>query len=150
MLMATSVEADYASLIEKKYLRTYSLSKQAQSYARKLLSLNPPFYDAYMTLGAAEYVVANLNFFFRLFVRFDKIEGKQQKAIENLRQVVAKGRYYAPFAKILLSVIHLREDRAPQALLLMKELERDYPENPLVRNEVKRITQKIENAQKKR
>jgi predicted Zn-dependent protease len=143
MCMASGVETDYTSLVEKKYIRSYSLSKETQQYARKLLALNPPCYDAYLTLGSAEYVVGNLNFFFRLFIRFDQIEGNKQKAIEELRRVVDNGRYFSPFAKILLSVIYLRENQPQKALVLLREMERDFPENPLFRQEILRITGKM-------
>jgi tetratricopeptide (TPR) repeat protein len=126
------------------------LSKEAQQYARKLLAMNPPFFDAYMTLGSVEYIVSSLNFFFRLFVRFDQIEGSKQKAIENLNKVIAYGRFYPPFAKILLSVIYLRENQQQQALKLLQEMERDYPENPLFKNEVKRVMDKIAATPRKR
>jgi hypothetical protein len=140
---AAGTESDYYGLIEKRYLRTYSLSKENQHYARRLLALDPPFYDAYLTLGSAEYVVSNLNFFFRLFVRFEDIEGSKQKAVENLRQVVLHGRYYRPFAKILLAAIHLREKEPRQALGLLRELEREFPGNPLFVKELRRIEAKI-------
>jgi tetratricopeptide (TPR) repeat protein len=143
MLMSTAVETNYVGIVEKRYFRTYSLSKEAQQYARKLIAMNPPVCDAYMTLGSVEYVVSNLNFFFRLFVRFDQIEGSKQKAIENLNKVISCGRFYPPFAKILLSVIYLRENQQQQALKLLQEMERDYPKNPLFKNEVKRVLDKI-------
>jgi hypothetical protein len=140
LCMATSIEADYVSLVEKRYFRTYSLSKEAQGYARRLLAMDPPVYDAYLTLGSAEYVVGNLNWFFRLFVRFDQIEGSKPKAIENLKKVIEKGRYYPPFAKILLALVYVREHQPRLALALLQDLEREFPENPLVRKEVKRLT----------
>jgi hypothetical protein len=136
---AIGTETDYFGLVEKRYLRTYSLSKESQRYARRLLALDPPVYDAYLTLGSVEYVVSNLNFVFRLFVRFDDIEGSKQKAIENLRLVVRHGRYYRPFARILLAAIHARENDPRQALVLLREVEREFPENNLVRKEIRRI-----------
>lgn len=143
MCIAAGIETDYTSLVEKKYFRSYSLSKESQLYARKLLELSPPNYDAYLTLGSVEYVVGNLNFFFRLFVRFDKIEGNKQKAVEELKKVVESGRFFAPFAKILLSVIYLREDQPRMALALLKEMERDFPENPLIHQEIVRVSGKL-------
>jgi hypothetical protein len=140
LCMASGIETDYTSLIEKKYIRSYSLSKENQQWAHKLLALNPPIYDAYLTLGSVEYVVGNLNFFFKLFIRFDQIEGNKKKAVEELKRVIENGRYYAPFAKILLSVIYLRENQPKLALTLLKELERDFPENPLIRKEIVRVS----------
>jgi hypothetical protein len=140
--MASGLETEYTIIVEKKYLRSFNLSKENQAYARKLLSLNPPFYDAYVTLGSAEYVVANLNFFFRLFARFDNIKGSRQIAIENLRLAIDHGRYYQPYAKILLTVVYLREKRVNDALMIMRELERDFPENPLFKKEATLLAEK--------
>jgi tetratricopeptide (TPR) repeat protein len=143
LCMASGVETDYTSLVEKKYILSYSLSKESQLYAHKLLSMDPPFYDAYLTLGSVEYVVGNLNFFFKLFIRFDQIEGSKQKAVEELKRVIDSGRYYPPFAKILLSVIYLRENQPQQALALLKQVQRDFPENPLIKEEVVHISEKL-------
>lgn len=139
MCMATGIETDYTMLVEKRYFRSFSLSRESQMYARRLLSLKPPDYDAHLTLGTTEYVVGSMNFFFRLFVRFDKIEGSKDQALDHLNEVVEHGRYFPALAKILLAVIHLREKRPAIALNLLTELSRDYPENQLFRNEVKRV-----------
>lgn len=136
LCMAYGVETDYAILVEKRYFRSFALSRQAQAYARKLLSLTPPVYDAYLTLGSVEYTVGSLNFVFRLFVRFDQIKGSKEQGIENLRKVIAGGHYYPPFAKLLLAVIYLREKQPGKALVLLEEMRRDYPENPLIEREV--------------
>jgi tetratricopeptide (TPR) repeat protein len=140
---ASEVETDYTILIEKRYLRSFSLSREAQKHARRLLAMDPPEADAHLTFGMVEYVVSNMNWFFRIFVRFNQIEGSKQKAIENLKEVIKDGHYYVPLAKILLSVVYLREKMPHQALILMQELERDFPENSLIRNEVRKIAEQI-------
>lgn len=149
LCMAAGVETDYTILVEKKYIRSFSMSKESQRHARKLLSMKPPVMDAHLTLGMVEYVVGNLNWFFRLFVHFDQIEGSKAKAVENLKEVIDGGRYYPPLAKILLSVIYLREKHEAQALALLEEVERDYPENTLIRTEVQKVSEKIARSSKK-
>lgn len=146
VLMAQSTEADYTGFIEKRYFRTYLASRETQKYARRALALDPPVYDAYLTVGAAEYIVGSLNFFFRLFVRLDRIEGDKKKAISDLEIVVEKGRYYGPFAKILMAAVHLREKRPPQALALLRELSAQFPDNPLFPKEIARAEEKAKLA----
>lgn len=141
--MAIGTEMDYVGFIEKRYFRTYALSKESQKYARRLLALDPPVYDAYLTVGSAEYVVGSLNFFFRLFVRLDQIKGDKQKAVVDLERVVRNGRYYRPFAKVLLAALHLRENRPATALTLLKELDAEFPNNTLVRREIARTEERI-------
>jgi len=146
MCMATGIETDYTMLVEKRYFRSFALSKESQAYAHKLLALNPPVVDAYLTLGSVEYTVGSMNFFFRLFVHFDQIKGSKQQGIENLKKVILNGRYYPPFAKILLSVIYLREKQPRLALPLLQDLSRSFPANPLLRSEVARVTKLVERA----
>jgi hypothetical protein len=143
IFLAAGLETDYTSLVEKKYIRSYKLVKESQQYARKLIAMNPPVYDAYLSPAVLEYVVGNLNFFFKLFIRFDQIKGNKQTAIDHLKRVIEHGRYYPPYAKMLLAVIYLREDQVGQALVLLQELGRDFPENPLVRKEITRVSNKI-------
>jgi hypothetical protein len=142
LFVATGVEADYSVIIEKKYIRSYSLSKETQNYARRLIAWNPPVYDAYLSSGILEYIVGNLNFFFKLFVHIDQIKGKKQLSIDHLKRVIDHGRYYASYAKILLSVIYLRDKKPALALALLKEFARDFPENSVIQKEVLRISAK--------
>ena len=143
LCMAAGLETEYSSLVEKSYLRSYSLSKETQKYARRLLAMNPPVHDAYLTVATTEYVVSNLNPFFRFFVNFENIEGSKTKAVENLQRVIQGGRFYPPFARILLAVVHLREKRPDQALSVLRELERDFPENPLIHREAALAAEKV-------
>jgi hypothetical protein len=59
--------------------------------------------------------------------------------VKKLEKVVAGGRYLGPFAKILLSIIHLREKRYSESIRLLSELNRDFPENPLYRKELTKL-----------
>ena len=83
-----------------------------------------------------------ISIIFRLLAHFEDIKGSRQKAIENLRAAIDHGRYYQPYAKIILTVVYLREKRIYDALSLMRELERDFPENPLFKKEVALLTEK--------
>jgi hypothetical protein len=136
--MSSGLVTDYAALVERKRFNSFTLAKQTQVYALKLLTLKPPYYDAHMTMGSVEYVVGSLPFFFRWFIRIDQIEGSKEKGIEHLQVVAQRGRYYGPFAQILLSVIYLRENRPRDAERLLAGLFAEFPENPLIRRELAR------------
>ncbi len=53
--------------------------------------------------------MGSLNAFFRLFVRFERIEGSKPKAVADPEMVARHGHSYRPFAKVLLAAVHLRE-----------------------------------------
>ena len=138
--MATGLETDYAALIERRRFGSFSLSKKNQVYARKLLALNPPVDDAYMTFGTVEYVVGSLPLVLRWLVRLAQISGSKEKAIEDLELVARRGRYYGPLARMTLAVIHVREKRPGKAEVLLAGLASEFPENPLFRKELLRVS----------
>ena len=90
--------------------------------------------------GTIEYIVGSLPFFLRWFIRFDQIDGDKQAGIAKLTEVAEKGRYFRPYAKIMLSVIYLREKKPAEASKLLGELARDFPENPLIRQELAKLS----------
>ena len=136
--MASGLVTDYAALVERRRLGSFALAKETQIWARKLLALDPPMYDAYVAVGSAEYVIGSLPFFVRWFVRMDQIEGNKQRGIEVLQIVANQGKYYGPFARVMLSVIHLREKRPVEAERLLAGLAEEFPENPLIKKELQR------------
>jgi tetratricopeptide (TPR) repeat protein len=143
LCMSASVVTDYTALVDRRQWRSVFLAKQTNFYAQKLLSLNPPFYDAHLTVGTVEYILASLPFYLRWLVHFDQIQGNKEKGIENLKQVAWHGQYYGPFAKILLAVVYLRENKPQEARIYLAEVARDYPENPLIRKELDKVNRKL-------
>lgn len=146
MCMVSNIVADYTTLVERKQWRGVRLAGQSVAYANRLLALDPPGYDAYHTTGTIEYIVGSMPFFVRWFVHYDRIEGDKRRGIENLKLVARRGVIYGPLARILLSVISLREGKLEDARQLLRDLVADYPGNPLFRKELARVTARIERA----
>jgi hypothetical protein len=138
LCMTTGLVTDYAALIEKRRFGSFSLAKKSHVWAKKLLDLKPPVVDAYMTFGTAEYIVGSLPFFLRWFVHLDNVEGNKKKGIEELELVAKQGKYDGPFARMLLAVIAMREKRSRDAETILAALANDYPQNPLIREELAR------------
>jgi hypothetical protein len=143
LCMTTGLVTDYAALVEKRRFGSFSLAKKSHVWAKKLLELNPPMVDAYMTFGTAEYIVGSLPFFLRWFVHMDSVEGSKTKGIEELTLVAEKGKYCGPFARMLLAVIALREKHPDEAERLLAGLARDYPHNLLVQKELARVSRQL-------
>ena len=60
MTLSLGMQADYASLIEKHQMESLGMIREADKFAKKLLALNPDAADAYLTLGAANYIIGSL------------------------------------------------------------------------------------------
>jgi hypothetical protein len=141
LCMSASVETDYTALVERRTWRSTRLAPAVIGPARKLLALTPPFYDVYVNFGTLEYVIGELPFFVRWFVRIDGVKGDKRQGIEQLKLAAYHGRYYAPFARILLVVVSLREKKLADAEELLAGLVRDFPENPVLRHELAIVKQ---------
>jgi hypothetical protein len=63
--------------------------------------------------------------------------------MRNLDMVVKKGRYFGPFARILMAVVALREKRRSDARVWLEGLVREFPENKLLLKELDKISPKI-------
>jgi predicted Zn-dependent protease len=143
MSIAQGVSTDYMAFVEKRQIASLSLAKRSNSYAQRLLRLDPKFYDAYLTAGISEYMLGSLPFFIRWFVHFENVQGDKKRAVERLELVAREGHYFKPFSKILLATIALREKRPRDAQRFLQALTQEYPANPLFRKELDKITVKI-------
>ena len=143
LCLKEGVLTDYKALVEKRGLSSLKNARASNKHAVRLLKVEPEFYDAYLTTGINEYLIGSLPFFIRWFVRMEGVKGSKKQAFTNLELVAAKGRYLGPFAKILLSIICLREGQPERARALLAELSARYPENPLLRKELAKVTEKL-------
>ena len=143
MCIAQGVATDYMALVEKRQLSSLAPARRSNNYAQRLLKLDPKYYDAYLTTGFSEYMIGSLPFIVRWFVHFDNVTGSKERGVENLRLVAREGHYFKPFAKILLGVVALREKRPQETRDLLVDLARDYPDNPLFRKELAKVTATI-------
>jgi hypothetical protein len=143
MCISQGVATDYMALVEKRQFSSLSPAKRSNSYAQRLLRLDPKYYDAYLTAGFSEYILGSLPFIIRWFVHFDNVTGNKERGVENVRLVAREGHYFKPFAKILLAIAALREKRLQEARDLLADLARGYPNNPLFRTELAKVTAAI-------
>ena len=142
LCMNEGMTTDYMAFIEKRRIASLSHAKRSQNFAVDLMHRYPAFVDAKLTSGVSEYLLGSLPFFLRWFVRMPEVQGDKSKAIDNLNAVARDGRYLAPFARILLAIVHLREKRPAQSRALLEGLVRDYPENALLRQELTKLSRR--------
>jgi hypothetical protein len=139
MCISQGVATDYMALVEKHQFSSLAPAKRSNSYAQRLLKLDPKYYDAYLTTGFSEYILASMPFILRWFVHFENVSGNKERGVENVRLVAREGHYFKPFAKILLGIAALREKKPLEARDLLADLARDYPNNPLFRKELAKV-----------
>jgi len=139
MTLSLGMQADYASLIEKQQLESLAMIGEADTFARRLLAVNPDAADAYLTLGTANYIIGSLPPVKRLLLHLKGISGDKRAGIRQLEIAAARGRYLRPFAKIMLALAALREKKTEIARMHLEELVAEFPGNPLFGGELARL-----------
>ena len=139
MTLSVGMQADYASLIDKRQVDSLKMIKDADRYAKKLLAIAPDADDAYLTLGAANYIIGCLPGIKKFFLGFAGIHGDKKVGIEQLQIAADHGHYMRPFAKILLALAALREKKPELARVQLSELVAEFPENPSFASELAKL-----------
>jgi len=141
LTLVYGLRADYAALVEHRDLAALRFSNTANQWARKLLSVSPEFSDAYVATGIQKYLVSRRPAPIRWVLRVGGILVEGEEGIRDLELAASTGRYLAPFARILLTVAHLRQRRQQDAMQLLAGLRQQFPHNPLFREELARVKQ---------
>jgi hypothetical protein len=137
--LANGMEADYDALIAKKDLASLVLLRETQKSARMLLAINPEADDAYLALGAANYIIGCLPGYKRFFLNFGGIHGSRTLGMQQLARAAKGGRYLKPFAKVMLALAALREKQPGLARNLFSELHDQFPENRVFASELAKL-----------
>ena len=128
--------ASYASLatfnatVKRSYLTARSQAAKARDYHKKVLSIDPSYHDAEMSIGAYNYVMGILPFGFRMLLGIVGITGEgKDLGIQQIEDTARMGNQGATDAKMMLLIVYNREGRHDDALKLVDELHAKYPRN---------------------
>jgi hypothetical protein len=139
MSLGLGMQADYASLIDKRQLDSLKKIREADTYSKRLLNVAPDAADAYLGLGTANYIIGSLSGTKKFFLGFAGIHGDKKRGIEQLETAANRGHYLRPFAKILLALTALREKKREVARAQLTELVAEFPENTLFSSELAKL-----------
>jgi len=135
LALAAGMESDADAILERKQLDGLKRMKEANEYAKQLLVQEPGAADAYVALGAANYIIGSPNPGYRALLWFGGIHGDKRLGMEQLSKTAESGRYLKPFAKILLALSARREKQNGLAQRLLLELSQEFPDSALFASE---------------
>jgi hypothetical protein len=138
-LLVSGLHSDYLGLIEKRYGAAFAEMKTARQQAERLLAANPEYSDAWVAVGVENYMLSVKPAPVRWLMRLAGGQTDRALGVQKLKVTAEKGRFLAPFARLLLAVASLRENDVPRARNLLEGLAREYPRNPLYVQELARI-----------
>jgi hypothetical protein len=133
------MKSDYALMIDKRDIAALNLSKQASSYSKQVLAINPTLYDAYLATGVENYMLSLKSAPVRWLLSITGAETDREEGIRLLRLTEAKGHYLAPFARMMLAVAALRDNHPQEAKDILTALSKEFPQNTLYVRELARI-----------
>jgi hypothetical protein len=139
LTLAAGMEADYLSFLQKRNLESLHWIKQAERYARELLMVQPDAQDAWLALGAADYIIGSLPAHKRFFLRFDGVHGNKNAGLAELRRTAEHGHYLKPYGMMFLGLAALREKQQEVARGEFTALAAEFPGNPLFAAELARL-----------
>ena len=140
-VLRLALHADYAALIDKQYWQSLNEIEQARNKAEVLLAKYPDCYDADLAIGVENYLLSQRAAPVRWFLHLTGAQTDKQTGIEKLRLVAEKGHYLKPYAKVLLAIAALRDNKKQEARELISELARQFPQNDLFQQELKRLAE---------
>jgi hypothetical protein len=138
-VLRSGLRSDYMALIEKRYAPSLKEMKAGRVLAQQLLERNPDFADAWVAVGVENYMLSVKAAPIRFFLRLTGAQTDREKGLAKLRLAAEKGRYLAPFARLMLAVAALRDDDRPRATELLRGLVQQFPRNPLYAQELARL-----------
>jgi len=136
LAIISGLRADDSAMITKHNMRALSYVKTATSYSEKLLALSPDFYDAYVGMGMAKYIVGAKPAPVRWILRMGGIPGDQDEGLKELTLAAQHGRFLAPFARIVLIFDEIKHNKKDDARKKLAVLHEQYPGNSLFVDEM--------------
>jgi hypothetical protein len=138
-VLSAGLHSDYLFLIEKRNFTAFSEAKQGRQIAQRLLALHPDCYDAYLAVGAENYLLSLKPLAVRWALRLGGGQTDKQTGIQMLRITAEKGFYLRPYARLLLAVAALRDKDVPTARQNLASLAAEFPNNQLYRGELSKL-----------
>jgi hypothetical protein len=136
LALTDGMQGDFEALIAKRQLQSLSFIRRAEKEANTLLRVDPDNGDAYVALGAANYIIGCMPAYKRFVLWFGGIHGNRQAGMDQLQIAATRGHYLKPLAKTMLALAAEREHQLDLARGLFTDLNGEFPANPVFAHEL--------------
>lgn len=148
LTLVEGMQADDFFLIQKRQLESLRHLREADRDARMLLEIAPDTDDAYVALGAANYIIGCLPGYKRAMLWINGVHGDKALGLQQLTRTATSehAHYLRPFAQLMLALAALREKNPDLSRQQLQQLVAEFPENPLFAAELAKVTPMITRA----
>jgi hypothetical protein len=133
------LHANYLALVQKRQLASLREVKQGRQIAELLVAQRPGYEDAYIAMGVENYLLSLKAAPVRWLLRAAGAQTDGEAGVRQLRITAEKGKFLAPYARVLLAVAALRRKDTREAREQLTWLTTHYPGNQLYRNELAKL-----------
>jgi hypothetical protein len=142
LTLVEGMEADDLFLIQKRQIESLHHLREGDRNARMLLEVAPDSDDAYVALGAANYIIGCLPGYKRAALWFGGVHGDRAQGLQQLSRAASSehAHYLRPYARLMLALAALRERNSDLARQQLQALVMEFPENPLFAAELAKVT----------
>lgn len=142
--------ASYEATVMRSFLPALRNGLKSMDLSRRIVAMDPNFHDAYLTIGAYDYIVGSLPFFVKILAAIGGFRGSRERGLAELERVVDQGRYAQDEARILLITFLAREKRWDGCLRIVESLAGRFPRNYLFRLEQANLLEKLGRTEQSR
>jgi hypothetical protein len=145
LTLIEGMQADDLFLIQKRQIESLHHLREADRDARVLLQIAPDTDDAYVALGAANYIIGCLPAYKRAALWVGGVHGNKALGMEQLSRAAssAHAHYLRPYARLMLALAALREKNADVTRQQLRALVVEFPENSLFAAELAKVAPAI-------
>jgi hypothetical protein len=142
LTLIEGMQADDLFLIHKRQIESLHHLREADRRARTLLEVAPDADDAYVALGAANYIIGSLPGYKRAVLWVGGVHGDKTLGMQQLARAAASehAHYLRPYARLMLALASLREMNADVTRQQLQDLVMEFPENSLFAKELAKVT----------
>lgn len=137
--LVSGMRSDYALMIDRNDLAALSYSKEATAWSKKALAADPTLYDAHLASGVENYMLSLKWGPIRWLLNLTGASTSREEGLRLLHLTATQGHYLAPFARMMLAVAALRENKPQEVRSILIDLKKEFPSNALYDRELARI-----------
>jgi tetratricopeptide (TPR) repeat protein len=141
LTLIEGMQADDFFLIQRRQLESLRHLREGDRNARMLLQVAPDSDDAYVALGAANYIIGCLPGYKRAALWMGGVHGDKALGMQQLSRAASSdhAHYLRPYARLMLALAALRERNSDLARQQLQTLVMEFPENPLFATELAKV-----------
>lgn len=127
--------ASYEATVTRSFLSALRNGNKAMDLHKKVVEIEPTFWDAYLTIGTYDYIVGSLPLPVKVIAAIGGFRGSRNRGLEELHLVTERGKYASDDARVVLLALYGREKRYDDILKTLDSLSGKYPQNYLFKIE---------------